>query len=74
MQEKNFIGVDPHSSAAQLVLVIGLRFFQMHLRHFFKRAGDHETRVGEVETLADNAREVQDLGDDPIRSSPRVWP
>jgi hypothetical protein len=42
----------------------------VYLSCFLKRTGDHEARISEVETLADDAREVQDLGDN-IRSSPR---
>jgi hypothetical protein len=36
----------------------------MHLRNIVKGAGDHEARVREVEALADDAREIQDLGHD----------
>jgi len=35
---------------------------QVHLRNILKGAGDHEARVGKVETLAEDAGKVEDLG------------
>jgi hypothetical protein len=38
-------------------------FLQMHLRDVLKRAGDHESRIGEVKALANGAWKVQNFGD-----------
>ena len=42
----------------------GLSFLQMHLRYFLQGARNHQPRVSKVEALANDARKVQDLGDD----------